>query len=277
MPYIERKPPEKLAPYVKCIWYLNHRYNEWNHDEVLWPDGCYELIFHFGSNYRVNNEQMETSFLIGSLTRYHRLKSDGEIRLFGVRIKPWALNYFLDQAVDLKKMKDTFVPLKYLFKEEDIKLMESNLKEASLEEGIKLVNRFILDAFHPNYFTNNDFIQILADLFNRPVQVQLQDAILMSNYSQRQFERKVIELTGLSPKKLSKVARFNQVRLKLFFHPQTDLYDLMEEFGYYDYAHFSKDFKECMGLTPKEYRNWMLEKVNNSPQKAKHVDFLQDE
>ncbi|MFN2744003.1 helix-turn-helix domain-containing protein [Bacillus sp. z60-18] len=86
-----------------------------------------------------------------------------------------------------------------------------------------------------------------------------------------------LELTGLSPKKLSKAARFNQVRLRIFFTPEIDLHDCMHEFGYYDYAHFSKDFKECIGLIPNEYRNWMLEKMNREQHKHENVVFLQDE
>jgi AraC-like DNA-binding protein len=76
-------------------------------------------------------------------------------------------------------------------------------------------------------------------------------------YSQRQLERRCLELTGLSPKRLQKIARFNQARLRLMFQPNLDLHECMLEFGYYDYAHFSKDFKLCLGITPAGYRKWV--------------------
>ncbi|MEK5502529.1 AraC family transcriptional regulator [Bacillus sp. FSL M8-0168] len=260
MRYEEKKPPAALEPYIKCFWYLNREYDESDNEEVLWPDGCYEMIFHFGTKYKVQNQLMDTSFLIGSLTHYHRLTAHGNIRLFGIRLKPWGLKFWVD--TDIKELRDKFLPLDSLFKQSIIEQMESRLKGVEIEEGMTLLHEFMLDTFKQNHFVDKHFIRILTELYEFPVQQDIQTLVSRSHYSQRQFERKVLELTGLSPKKLSKVARFNQVRLKIFFAPEIDLHDCMHEFGYYDYAHFSKDFKECIGLTPKEYKNWILEKKN---------------
>ncbi|MGM7723656.1 AraC family transcriptional regulator [Metabacillus sp. Hm71] len=275
MRYEEKKPPVELDPYIKCFWYLDREYSEYDQGEVLWPDGCYEIIFHFGSRYKIHNQSMDTSFLIGSLTHYHRLTANGNIRLFGVRLKPWGLKFLLD--ADLKELRDKFVPLSTLFNKSKIETIENELRDLELGEGMNLLQEFLLESFNQGHDLDKEFIQILTELYESPVQRNIQTFVSMSNYSQRQFERKVIELTGLTPKKLSKVARFNQVRLKMFFNPAIDLYDCMEEFGYYDYAHFSKDFKECIGLTPNEYKNWMLEKRSRGQNAQKNVVFLQDE
>lgn len=270
MRYLERKPPAELEPYVKCFWHLNRTYSERDDGEVLWPDGCYEMIFHFGARYEVGRETMEPSFLIGSLTRYHHLKAMGNIRLFGIRLKPWGLKAFID--ADVKALRDTFVPLAPLFPAS--KKIENELGNLDFEEGIVYLTEIMLQSLNEKN-VDKDFIEILSVLYEDPIHQDIQTVVNLSNYSQRQFERKGIELTGLSPKKLSKVARFNQVRLKIFFNPDIDLHDCMNEFGYYDYAHFSKEFKESLGITPKEYKNWMMEKMNSF--QNKNVVFLQDE
>ncbi|TMV48080.1 hypothetical protein FE783_19170 [Paenibacillus mesophilus] len=55
-----------------------------------------------------------------------------------------------------------------------------------------------------------------------------------------------------------------------------DLHQCMLDFGYYDYAHFSKDFKLCLGITPAEYKSWMQRKFAALGE-ARDVGFLQDE
>lgn len=274
MRYLERKPPIELEPYVKCFWYLNRTYDKPNDGELLWPDGCYEMIFHFGESYEVNNTVMESAFLIGSLTHYHQLKAKGSIRLFGVRLKPWGLKAFVD--TDVKILKDQFVPLNNIFPRTEMEIIEEKLRDLEFEEGLsqltESMNR-LLDTER----LDMPFIEVLSRLYDDPIHQDIQTIVSMSNYSQRQFERKGVELTGISPKKLSKVARFNHVRLRIFWNPEIDLLDCMNEFGYYDYAHFSKDFKECIGLTPKEYKQWMLDKKNCSNKPKKNVVFLQDE
>ncbi|WP_078410138.1 AraC family transcriptional regulator [Priestia abyssalis] len=260
MRYKELKPPAELEPFVKCFWYLNREYKELEDGEVLWPDGCYEIIFHYGAKYEVNGKPLDNSFLIGSLTHYHQLKAQGKIRLFGIRLKPWGLKLLSD--TDVKVLRDKFIPLSNIFCKSNVENLQTILKDKELEEGVTILTEFLLGILKQTTTDDRSFITFLAELYENPVGQELQAIHEKSKYSQRQFQRKTIELTGLSPKKLSKVARFNQVRLKIFRNREIDLYDCMHEYGYYDYAHFSKDFKECIGLTPKEYKKWLLEKIN---------------
>lgn len=120
------------------------------------------------------------------------------------------------------------------------------------------------------------FISILSELYKNPLGADIQSAVAKSGYSQRQFERLCSDLVRMSAKQLSKVARFNQARLRIFYNPNIDLHECMLEFGYYDYAHFSKDFKQCIGLTPLEYKKWIL-RIFESMRNSKDVVFLQDE
>ncbi|AIE59049.1 hypothetical protein BMMGA3_02935 [Bacillus methanolicus MGA3] len=48
MRYEERRPDVKLQPFVKWFWYLERTYAEPDSREIIWPDGCHEMIFHFG-------------------------------------------------------------------------------------------------------------------------------------------------------------------------------------------------------------------------------------
>ncbi|WP_028609276.1 DUF6597 domain-containing transcriptional factor [Paenibacillus harenae] len=61
MNYEERRPVE-LASHIKCIWQLNRTYRANEVGEVLWPDGCQELIFHYGSAYSLQGRPLPRFF-----------------------------------------------------------------------------------------------------------------------------------------------------------------------------------------------------------------------
>ncbi|MGA9173529.1 MAG: helix-turn-helix domain-containing protein, partial [Thermoactinomyces sp.] len=97
----------------------------------------------------------------------------------------------------------------------------------------------------------------------------------MSGLSTRQLERKFNEFLGVSPKKLSMISRFDSARKTLFRHPHADLLDLTFRYGYFDYFHFTKDFKRFFGMTPRDFKNWIISQSVQG--KDKDVVFLQDE
>ncbi|MGM7703241.1 AraC family transcriptional regulator [Pseudalkalibacillus sp. Hm43] len=271
MHYEERKPPKELQPYVKCFWTLNRTYDENDSAEVLWPDGCYEMIFHFGSAYQVKGQELPVAFLIGSLTKYHVLEAEGQIKLFGIRLKPWGLKRFVNEH--LKGLKDRFVPLEDLLNSGEIARLTHQLEEIPFDDAFNALSQFMIDEIE-HYPMDNQLLAQVSRIYDNPIETDLSEVIEKSHYSKRQFERKCSDLTGLTPKKLSKVARFNQVRLRIFFNPTVHLHDCMHEFGYFDYAHFSKEFKESLGITPKEYQQWIFNQFN---QPRDDVAFLQEE
>lgn len=65
--------------------------------------------------------------------------------------------------------------------------------------------------------------------------------------------RKFSSAIGLSPKQLSKTIRLQAILKTLLTKEVTSLTNLAYENGYFDQAHFIKDFKEFTELTLKEF------------------------
>ncbi len=73
------------------------------------------------------------------------------------------------------------------------------------------------------------------------------------NVNRRNIERRFTSVIGMSPKQLSRVIRL-QATLKMLEQKKfTSLTSLAYENGYYDQAHFIKDFKEFTGISPKSF------------------------
>jgi hypothetical protein len=90
--YEERRPlSDKLKPYVKCIWTLQRSYSGDDPGEVLWPDGCKEIIFHYGVTFLKDDKLLPASFVMGTLLRYCRLHARGDLLLYGIRLYHGAL------------------------------------------------------------------------------------------------------------------------------------------------------------------------------------------
>jgi transcriptional regulator GlxA family with amidase domain len=71
--------------------------------------------------------------------------------------------------------------------------------------------------------------------------------------NRRQLERKFSSAIGLSPKQLSKVIRLQTTLKALYQEKSSTLTSVAYENGYYDQAHFIKDFREFTGVSPKEF------------------------
>ncbi|SDM52847.1 Helix-turn-helix domain-containing protein [Pedobacter steynii] len=70
--------------------------------------------------------------------------------------------------------------------------------------------------------------------------------------SQRHLSRKFQQYIGLSPKEYLRVSRFIQSLTHLKKHPVLSLTEIACKSGYYDQAHFNRDYKTYTGGTPSE-------------------------
>lgn len=73
------------------------------------------------------------------------------------------------------------------------------------------------------------------------------------------------EHVGLAPKSVARILRFQQVIELVNGATAPDWAEVALAAGYYDQAHFSRDFRALAGLTPSEYRRRRLPDQNGLP------------
>jgi AraC-like DNA-binding protein len=79
-----------------------------------------------------------------------------------------------------------------------------------------------------------------------PEQSSLDALISASGWSERQFRRRFQEIVGIGPKVYSRIVRFQRALRAI------DQCDPIPS-GYYDQAHFIREFKSFAGETPSAY------------------------
>lgn len=86
----------------------------------------------------------------------------------------------------------------------------------------------------------------------------------------RQFNRKFTERMGVGPKFYSRIVRFYKAYVYKEAHPQDDWLTVALLFGYTDYQHMVKDFKQFALVTPTTWVN----QDNQSPERILQLEQL---
>lgn len=256
MNYQTFEPDKAISTVVKCYWTLENPKEEIPQKQTIVPDGCMEMIFHYGDLYKQYTENGNSiiqprCFVIGQLTRPLEIEPTGATGIFSVRFHP---NGFLPLAtIPIKEMENTAVSLKDLFGEDGQQIEQKILIANSTLERIKLVEAFLFNRLTDAQTIDRIVKSTVETILTANGQLSVDELSKQTNINRRQLERKFASAIGLSPKQLSKTIRL-QATLKILLNKKfTSLTALAYQGEYYDQAHFIKDFKELTGFTPKEF------------------------
>jgi len=256
MNYQVYTPSQELQPFVKCFWSLDDEKSDEPVKQRVLPDGCMEMIFHYGDLYRQYFEDGSSkiqprSFVFGQITKYIEIAPTGISGIISARFLPDGLTPFLDIPVSV--LENKAVSIDDVFKHEGEKLEEQVIGASDNEERIKLLETFLLSKLTQSRTIDAITKSCVEVIFQSQGQIGVVELAGKMNINRRNMERKFTSLIGISPKQLARVARL-QATLKMLEQKKfTNLTSLAYENGYYDQAHFIKDFKEFTGISPKSF------------------------
>lgn len=272
MKYSEFFPDRLLQPYIECYWIV-----EGNSDvttQKIVPDGFTEIVFHFGDLYRFRNYRGEERIqsrciLAGQITQPVYLTPTGKSGVLGIKFKPtgiwklfgWEMNSFTDKAVDLMELPR--LKLNNLI--DQLVLVDSNSIRVELVEQYLLNQRVearatIVDNVANEITVSNGIVSIneLCEKFS---------------LSPRKLERMFNEQVGISAKRYARLVRFRHV-FQLLKKEEWNKAEATYLAGYFDQAHFNKEFKTFSGEDPRSYFAQHHEFANFFMDRT--VVFLQD-
>lgn len=256
MDYRQYDVTETLQPFVKCFWSLEAPAAAVVEKQRIVPDGCMEMIFHYGDLYRQYLPDgsfiiQPRCFVFGQITSPLEVEPTGASGILSVRFHPDGFAPFA--SFPINEMENKATSLKKNFGEEAVEFEQTVLSVSSNEERIKCIESFLINKLNSPEAADRIAKSSVEILLSYNGQVTIDVLAEQLNINRRQLERKFSSAIGLSPKQLSKVIRL-QATLKMLQQNQfTNLTLLAYENGYYDQAHFIKDFKEFTGVSPKEF------------------------
>ena len=230
--YCEQAPTASLARWVECGWFLQT-------DEAVAayrvpPDGCVDLVYDRRHGLRVT----------GTMTVEQRFDFPNGAYLTGIRFRPGMAGSFL--GVSPAELTDRLEPLADLWSHRAREL-ESRLDDA---KSIQHAMRILLGGLAVDAAAPNPVQRAIEALVAAHGNADLDWAAVQANLSPRQFRRRCLEESGLTPKHLCRVLRFRRACQIAGAADRLNWSAIALEAGYFDQAHLIRDFRMFTGLTP---------------------------
>lgn len=115
---------------------------------------------------------------------------------------------------------------------------------------IKLVENYLLKKMRSIKIDVHPVDTVSKFLLESSTRFSLDWLVSQASLSPRQFERKFNERIGIGPKMYSRIIRFYKAFEYKESHPSVAWLTIAIQFGYSDYYHLAKDFKQLSNVTP---------------------------
>lgn len=248
MDYITIPPCEELKEFISHFWVLRQDGSEpVNPTYYLTANSLTELTFLFDNV--PQNPELLFSSIQGQTEKSRQLPANPWVDIFGVSIFPYAVPYLFGIPAD--ELNNLSIPMEELLgaKAEAISLKIA--LASTTEARINLLSEYLKTALTDKPIDDTRIIQAVHYIRMQDGNVNIKN--LANNFclSERQFERRFKTHAGFSPKLYARIVRF-EAALNSHRHIDT-LTETAYNNGYYDQAHFIREFRVFSGLSPSEY------------------------
>jgi AraC-like DNA-binding protein len=243
-------PIDRLKPFVKNFIIIESENGINNH---IIPDTSIVMAFRFRGSVTITQHGQKDKVPGAALT--------------GLRNSPRMMSYAANSATlliafnegtaaaffrePLHELFGTIQPLDNFIKNEKLKEIQERLSEAGTNiQRITIVEGFLLDQLKK---TKEDILILPAiqKIKASGGNLRIRELAASLYMSQDSFEKRFRKAVGTSPKQFSNIVRLRSL---------IDNYSILDSLtgiahssGYFDQAHFIKDFKSFTGLTPLQY------------------------
>lgn len=242
---------------VKFYWTLEVPFDPYNQKQKIIPDGCIEMTFNLGDKikrYISENEYIlhPNAMVMGQRTKSYYILPVGNVDTIAICFYPHGFANVVNTP--LEKLVDKEVPIAELFGQMTASTLEQQIILATdTQQRIEIIEAFLLKRLNDKATISN-IVKLAVDTLLKTNGSTTINVISEANAAKRrQIERHFKKQVGISPKQLSKVIRLQATLQMMLSQKPSTLTEIAYDNEYFDQNHFIKDFKEFVGITPKEF------------------------
>ncbi|TDB93124.1 AraC family transcriptional regulator [Actinomadura sp. 7K534] len=257
MEYVSRVPAPPLDRYIDDVYCLTGVPHHRRMNVPPMPSA--HLFINLGEPARLWDSDpavppavFADGWFMGVWTRRFLYEYPARVRLVGVHFKPWGLSPFID--VPASELRNRWVPVDAVWRRSLDRIRNRVGVLASPGETLRAVEEELRSRLADAPARGLDLVHATGrtlELAHGAVPVgALADAAGVSgNHLAAQFKAHV----GVTPKRVARIYRFARLILSVDARGPVDWSDLAQVAGYFDRAHFTREFKDFTGHTPSEY------------------------
>lgn len=258
MTYKLHFPAPPLGHFINSFTYYKGYQPEHRIDRFL-PDGHIELVIDLTDTPKnlYDNESLlvkqafRKAWISGLRREYISIHSGQDAEMFVIQFRRGMAYPFL--KMPLSEIAEQVLETDVVFGRPILALREQ-LVEAHGPEAKFLLAEAHLQALAGDGLTANPFIEYAVEhIIQKPGQLSLEQLSQKVGFSQKHLIHLFKMHLGLPPKAFLRIMRFQSAILKIEQGGGVNWVHLALDCGYYDQAHFIRDFRAFSGFSPEEY------------------------
>jgi AraC-like DNA-binding protein len=231
------EPHVTLAPFVETYWVVAWDLGDGSHTQQVLPHPSVNLVFE------------PQARIYGVDRRIFTRRLTGRARVVGVKFRPGAFHTF--HPVPQHHMLDAVLPARDVFGPA-VDTLAHGLT------GDTPANVAAVDAWLRARAPAEDAMlalvrRAITHMVASPATTRVEDVAQHLRLTVRALQRLFRQRVGVTPKWILQRHRMFEAAARLSSGPAGDWTTLALELGYFDQAHFIKDFRAALGCTPAQY------------------------
>ncbi len=250
--YREVPPTPSLRRFIECYWFLRSSDDLASNAQPILPDGRMELVFNLGDPFRRfhpegRSEMQPSRMLVGQMDHHVTVSAGGLVDVVGVRFHPSGAHPLL--GFPMADLTNRLVPLADVVELPDASSLSNMLHAIGIDDRRRALDAMLLPRFEKSASPDTHFERAVQSVVASEGRVSVDGLARDMGVGPRQLERKFRQRVGLGPKRFAKILRFQSVFRRAFLD-ESPWAVLALDSGYYDQAHFIRDFKSFTGKSP---------------------------
>jgi hypothetical protein len=239
--YQELLPDPALHSFIYCYWSVktNQPLSEPFQYRVV-ADGCIDIFFELTNP--------EENFVMGFCKKYTEFPLENSFHYVGVRFLPTMFPQIF--RVDASNLSNRYEDLANVIPQTADFIATSFHEQLTLTEVKTRFNQYFSKLISQVTFNHDDRFYNALGLILQNSGVLNIETDIDTGLSSRQLRRLFEYYVGDTPKTFSKVVRFQNILRAKPSQQSLRENKLFYDSGYYDQAHFIKEFKNFYGVTP---------------------------
>lgn len=268
---LTRPPRPALRPFIQSVWAIDEagsvRPDRSAREHVV-PSGAMHLVFRlsndalrlFDSGEDLEGRVVSTAVVGGSRARFYIRDISTLLCSVGAQLRAGAAAVLF--GVHAGELAERHTALEDLWGRR-VASMRDRLGDAdSLEARLDTFEQLLAERLPAVHGLHPAVARALEQLVTA---TNVHDVVKSSGYSHRRFIELFVHAVGLTPKVYSRVRRFQRALHRARVPGLESWASVAAAAGYSDQSHFNREFRDCVGIIPTQYRDLAPQFVHHVP------------